>query len=102
REEVLFREADRLDIGLWLRSLFREKEPLPSTGQVFFCFILVIGLIRLSISFGDRFPLMVQLGIRYLAFVATPPLFMALLLTTRPRAALFLRLPPWWAWPVAT
>jgi sodium transport system permease protein len=101
REEVLFREAERLDLGLWLRSLFREKEALPTTGQALFCFALVIGLVRLSISFGEQYPLMVQLGVRYLAFVATPPLFMALLLTTRPRLALRLRLPPWWAWPVA-
>ena len=33
REEVLFREAERLDIGLWLRRLFRDKEPLPSAGE---------------------------------------------------------------------
>src|SRR6266404_6367102 len=44
REEVLFREAERLEIGLWLRRLFREKEALPSTGQALFCFALIIAL----------------------------------------------------------
>src|SRR4029079_4336050 len=29
REEVLFREAERLDVGLWFKSLFREKQPFP-------------------------------------------------------------------------
>src|SRR5262249_32638663 len=41
REEVLFREAERLDWGLWLRHLWCDKEPLPSTGQAVFCFALV-------------------------------------------------------------
>ena len=100
REEVLFREAERLDIALWLRSMFREKEPLPTTGQALFCFGLVLALSRFSISFGERLPLTVQMGIRYLAFVASPPLFMALLVTTRPLSTLGLRRPPWWAWPV--
>jgi sodium transport system permease protein len=37
-------------------------------------------------------------AIRYLAFVAAPPLFMVLLLTTRPAQGLALRWPPWWGW----
>src|SRR5207302_1745096 len=48
REEVLFREAERINVRLWLRSLFREKEALPSTGQAFFCFGLVFCLRWLS------------------------------------------------------
>src|SRR5581483_6908133 len=94
REEVLFREAERLDLVLWFRSLFRDKEPLPSTGQALFCFALVLALSRLSVSFGEHLDLLVQQGVRYLAFVATPPLFMAIFVTSRPRDVLKLRLPP--------
>jgi sodium transport system permease protein len=101
REEVLFREAERLDIRLWLRRLFREKEALPSTGQALFCFALVLGLHRVTLSLGSRFMPSVQLAVGYLAFVAAPALFMALLVTMRPRQGLALRLPPWWAWPAA-
>jgi sodium transport system permease protein len=36
--------------------------------------------------------------VSYLAFVAAPPLFMALLVTTRPYIGIGLRVPPWWAW----
>jgi sodium transport system permease protein len=36
-----------------------------------------------------------------LAFVAAPPLFMTLMLTSWPRQGIALRLPPWWAWPLA-
>jgi sodium transport system permease protein len=101
REEVLFREAERLDVGLWLRRLFRDKETLPSAGQAFFCFALIFGLHWLSLGGGSGGSLLSFLVVRYLAFVAAPPMFMVLLLTTRPRQGLALRLPPSWAWPVA-
>jgi sodium transport system permease protein len=93
REEVLFREAERLDVGLWLRRLFREKEPLPSAGQALFCFGLILGLRWLSLGLGGHW-LLVRAAIDLVAFVVTPPLLMALLLTTRPRYGLGLRLPP--------
>ncbi len=57
REEVLFREAERLDVGLWLRRLFRDKEALPTAGEAFFCFALLL-VLRWA-SFGlvrDREP----------------------------------------------
>jgi sodium transport system permease protein len=98
REEVLFREADRLDIGLWLKRLFREKETLPSTGEALFCFGLILGLTWLSLGAGGRLPSLTQVGVSYLAFVAAPPLFMAVVLTTRPWQGLGLRWPPAWSW----
>src|SRR5262249_21782697 len=52
REEVLFREAERLDIGLWLRGLFRHKESLPSTGQALACFSLIVLLHWVSLGLG--------------------------------------------------
>jgi sodium transport system permease protein len=99
REEVLFREAERLDISLWLRRLFREKEALPSAGQALFCFGLIFGLHLLLLSASGRASLVSYNAVRYLAFVAAPPLFMVLLLTKRPLQGLSLRLPPWWACP---
>lgn len=93
REEVLFREAERLDLLLWLKSLFRDKEPLPTTGQAFFCLAVLIGLRWLSLGLGNRWSLETNTVITELAFVTTPPLFMALLLTTQPGAGLYLRLP---------
>jgi sodium transport system permease protein len=99
REEVLFREAERLDVGLWLRRLLRDKEALPSAAEAFFCFALIVALHWLTLGAGGRVSLVSSYAIRYLAFVATPPLFMALLLTTRPRQGLALCWPSWWAWP---
>jgi sodium transport system permease protein len=108
REEVLFREAERLDLGLWLRRLLREKEPLPSCGQAVFCFALVLALQWLALGLyagvrpaedPGRFLSLHAVG--YLAFLATPPLLMAVVLTTRPLLGLGLRPPPWWSWPAA-
>jgi sodium transport system permease protein len=93
REEVLFREAERLDLGLWLRRLFREKEPLPSAGQAVFCAGLILALRGLSLGLGARW-LLLHAAIDLVAYVAAPPLLMALLLTTRPRYGLGLRWPP--------
>jgi sodium transport system permease protein len=101
REEVLFREAERLDIGLWLRRLLRDKEALPSAGEAVFCFVCILALRWVSFGVGNHLSLLTRTGISQLAFVATPPLFMALLLTTRPRLGLALTRPPSWGWPAA-
>lgn len=93
REEVLFREAERLDPVLWLKRLFRDKEPTPTTGQAFFCLGMVIGLRWLSLGFGNRWSLEMHSAISELAFVAMPPLFMVLLLNTRPGESLYLSWP---------
>jgi sodium transport system permease protein len=101
REEVLFREAERLDLGLWLRQLWRDKEALPSPGEAFFCFGLILALRWLSLGIGTQLSLLTYTGIAQVAFVAAPPLFMALVLTTRPLRGLALHNPPWWSWPAA-
>jgi sodium transport system permease protein len=93
REEVLFREAERWDWKLWFQRLFREKEALPTTGQALFCFALLLVLRWLALGVGGHWPTQVHAGITALAFVATPPLFMALFLSTLPREALYLRWP---------
>jgi sodium transport system permease protein len=109
REEVLFREAERLELGLWLRRLWRDKQALPSAGEAVFCFGAIFGLQWLSLSLGGAGALVQgdlrgylnHEAVRYLAFVVTPPLLMAVLLTRRPLQGLALRLPRWWSWPAA-
>jgi sodium transport system permease protein len=91
REEVLFREAEQLDLRLWVRNLFRDKEPLPSAGMAFFCFGVVVVLLLLGKTLPITLPLLIHVTILYIAAVATPPLMMAVLLTTRPLLGLSLR-----------
>jgi sodium transport system permease protein len=93
REEVLFREAERVDLWLWLKRLFRDKGPLPSTGQALFCFALVAGLslAARTLPVGGPLQVLTQIGIITLACVGAPPLFLAGVLTTRPLESLGLR-----------
>lgn len=91
REEVLFREAERLDIGLWLRHLLRDKDPTVTTGQAFFCFGVLVLLKWFSFSVGTNLSPLVHASIATLAFVATPALMMAVMLNTRPLESLNLR-----------
>ncbi|MCI0379219.1 MAG: ABC transporter permease subunit [Gemmataceae bacterium] len=95
REEVLFREAERVDLRLWLRSLFQEKTATPSAAQAAFCFGLIIGLRWLTMGMGRNVDLFVFNSISLVALVAAPPLLMALLLNTKLRDSTFLRLPHW-------
>ena len=93
REDVLFREAERLDPMLWLKSLFRDKEPLPTTGQAFFGLALLIGLRWLTMDLGSQWSPAVRSAIMEVVFVAMPPVLMALVLNTQPGEAFYLHLP---------
>jgi sodium transport system permease protein len=92
REEVLFREAERLELGLWLKRLFREKEPLPSLGQALFCFGLIVGMRMLFLKESTEKQFIFASAITYVASVIAPPLLMAFFLTTLPQHGLALRL----------
>ncbi len=41
-ETVLFRESERLDLGLWLRHLLRDREDTPNVGEALFCGVLIL------------------------------------------------------------
>src|SRR5262249_54424486 len=90
REEVLFREAERLEVRLWLRHLLREKDPLPSTGQALFCFGVILSLLLFVRGFQAPNALegLMMAAVGAVTFVGAPPVFMALGLTTRPRDGL--------------
>jgi sodium transport system permease protein len=104
REEVLFREAERFDLALWIRHLLRDKEPTPSFTEAGFCFIIIMLLQFGSLkAFGgaastggshDVIPPMYRaLLTQQLAIIAAPALFMAIMLTTSLRQTLRLYLP---------
>ena len=93
REEVLFREAERVDPVLWLKHLFRDKEPVPTTGQAFFCVGLLLALRWFTLGLGSRWSLEMHTAISQLALVAMPPLIMTFVLNTQPGEGLYLHWP---------
>eukprot|EP00456_Euglypha_rotunda_P004802 TRINITY_DN1080_c0_g1_i12.p1 TRINITY_DN1080_c0_g1~~TRINITY_DN1080_c0_g1_i12.p1 ORF type:complete len:805 (+),score=209.61 TRINITY_DN1080_c0_g1_i12:1054-3468(+) len=107
REEVLFREAERFDLRLWVKHLLRDKEPTPSFTEAGFCFLLILLLQFLSMKSmqmamrvatpEEQGILQVQLLlIQQIALIATPALMMGVMLTTSLRKTFSLRWPGWW------
>src|SRR6202451_4690839 len=101
REEVLFREAERFDVRLWIRHLLRDKEPTPSASEAVICIVLVIllqfGVLQLRRGSAplQGTEILRLLFIQQLVFIASPALFMGILLTTDVVRTFRLRLPAW-------
>jgi sodium transport system permease protein len=97
REDVLFREAERFDLRVWVRHLLRDKEPTPTGGEALFCFALMLTLAWFLMQFLATSPDLASstgaLVGGQVAFVLTPPLAMAVLLTSSPRRTLRLHWP---------
>ncbi|MEX0700875.1 MAG: ABC transporter permease subunit/CPBP intramembrane protease [Planctomycetales bacterium] len=98
REDVLFREAERFELGLWIRHLLRDKDPVPSFTEAGFCFVLIMLLQfaafkilhAATVAGVDMLRLMM---IQQLVIIATPALLMGVMLTTSPRRTFRLRMP---------
>ncbi|MGC8642920.1 MAG: ABC transporter permease subunit/CPBP intramembrane protease [Isosphaeraceae bacterium] len=95
REDVLFREAERFSLSIWLKHLIRHRQPMPTGGQATLCFALIL---------SSSWFLMEYMTIRGLkanqAAVAAgqflilfPPLIMAVMLTSSPSRTLRLTWP---------
>ncbi len=105
REEVLFREGERFELGLWVRHLLRDKEPLPSFSEALFCFVLIMllqffatGYMRNQIGPGaelDSSTMMKLILVQQLAIIACPALMMGLMLTTSVRNTFRIHWPGW-------
>ena len=105
REEVLFSEAERLDLWLWARHLVRAKGEFPSAGESIFCyaimlllvwFLLFSGILRNVPGLDTSTQEGLQRGIIILqvAFVAAPSLIMAVMLTSSALKTLLIRPAP--------
>lgn len=104
REEVLFREAERFEIKLWLKQLLRDKTPTPSFAEAGVCFVVLMLLQFAALKMFQR-PLsqarpeemggvMLKLMIiQQIAIIATPALIMGIMLTTSIRQTFQFRLP---------
>lgn len=100
-EDVLFREAEKFDLRLWFRQLLRTKDAVPAFPEAGFCFILIVMLqfvamtyMKPDLSSADPGLSMMRLiVVQQLTMVACPAVFMGVLLTTSLRATFRLRCP---------
>jgi sodium transport system permease protein len=91
REGVLFREAERFDLRIWVKHLLRDKEPTPTAGEAVVCFVVMLTsawslMAVMSSSVGS-------MAAGQVAFFLTPPLAMGFLLTSDARKTLRLTWP---------
>jgi sodium transport system permease protein len=98
-ESVLFRESERLDVGLWFQHLLRDRQPTPPVAAAIFCGVLIL-TIRFFFSFAMPQPVdfrgfAVSATVTQLVVILTPALIMTVMLTSSPRQTLLLRVPNW-------
>jgi len=95
REDVLFREAERFSVVLWLRHLVRDREPTPTGGHVTLSFALILSvtwfLLQYLPSVGEKAELVSVVAGQ--AIILLVPVAMAVLLTSSPRRTLRLTWP---------
>lgn len=96
-ESVLFRESERVGLGIWLRHLVRDRQDTPSAAEGFAGGLLLLMLtffasLRMTPpeSWADlvKSALATQIGL-----IAVPAVIMAMVLTRNPRRTLLLTRP---------
>ncbi|RLS58071.1 MAG: CPBP family intramembrane metalloprotease [Planctomycetota bacterium] len=108
REEILFREAERFDLALWIKHVLRDKDPVPSRAMAALCFVVIamtqfsmLGFIQKQMLTEVANPsarnatMLLWQTIYLFATVGAPPLLMAMLLTSNFRRTLKLYWPKW-------
>jgi sodium transport system permease protein len=106
REDVLFREAERFDLRLWIRHLLRDKDPTPSFLEGGLCFVFLMLLQFVAYRFLHNGVIVIDgridpestlklLLIQQLVFIGSPVLFMGIMLTSNVWRTFRLRLPNW-------
>jgi len=100
-ESVLFRESERLDLGLRLRHVLRDRQPTPTIAAAVFCGVAIL-VTRFFMGFVMAPPagfggFVKTALVTQLAVVAAPALLMTFLLTENPRRTLLLKLSSWQA-----
>src|SRR5262249_43399377 len=95
REEVLFRESERVNPADWLRHLVRDRPPRPTAGQATLCFALILTaswfLLQYMAFHGLEASLAGAVAAQFMAL--PPPLVMAFMLPSSPRRTLRLSWP---------
>lgn len=96
REDVLFREAERFDLRTWFTHLLRDKEPTPNGAEALFCFALMLTsawFLMQYLAVAGLASSTAGMAAGQIAFILTPPVAMAFLLTSAPRRTLRLYAP---------
>ena len=100
-ESVLFRESEQWGVRLWLSHLMRDRKETPGVGEAILCGVLIL-IIRFFAMMmvkpvENASDMLAATAIQLIAFVLTPAVIMAIVLTRSPLSTLQLRMPQWGA-----
>ena len=104
-EDVLFRDSERFGIGVFFRSLVRERGSMPTFLEGVFCGVLLL-VIRFFTTLVAKEPgsfheFARQTLVLHIGLIMGPVLLMAVVLTTRPLKALGFSKTRWMTLPMA-
>ena len=104
-ESVLFRESERLDLRLWLRHLYRDRQATPTAAAAMFGGVLILVVkffMSLSPSKMDTFGQLTQMAlVTQVLVIAAPAVLLTFFLARSPRETLLLKWPSWATIPAA-
>jgi sodium transport system permease protein len=95
-ESVLFRESERLDLGLWIKHLVRDRLDTPTVGEAVLCGVLLLVIQFFAIMIPPPHgwnQFMITTLVLQVALIATPACLMAIMLTRSPVKTLSLGRP---------
>ena len=93
-EKVLFRSGDRLELGLWLRYLVRNRPPTPTPGAALSCAVLILMLkFFLSVGLAQPEDFVRNVLLSQLVVVLAPSVLFGILLARSPQQTFLLRWP---------
>jgi len=105
-EAVLFGGQDQWELGLWVKHLWRDRQPVATTAQAYACGAIILvalffGRLAATSAPEDLAGLTKMILSPQLGLILAPALLMSVMLTTSIRTSLRLRWPHWFAVPIA-
>lgn len=105
-EAVLFGGQEQWELGLWLRHLWRDRQPVATTAQAYACGAIILvalffGRLAATSVPGDLAGITKMILSPQLGLILAPALLMSVMLTTSIRTSLRIRFPNWLALPIA-
>ncbi len=93
-EKVLFRSGDRLELGLWLRHLVRNRQATPTAGAALACALLILMLkFFMTVGLAQLDDFVLNVLVSQLVVVLGPAVVFGLFLARSPRQTFLLRWP---------
>ena len=105
-EAVLFGGQEQWEFGLWVKHLWKDRQPVATTAQAYACGAIILvalffGRLAATAVPDDLAGITKMILNSQLGLILTPALLMSVMLTTSIRSSLRVRWPHWFSLPMA-